>query len=150
TTSSIFAPTDTPAVPINYDPNAVEVGLKFRSDINGVITGVRFYKGGSANGGQHKGHLWNSSGMSLGEATFANETESGCQHAKWQTPIPIMANTTYVVSYFAPVGDYSSTEGQFASDGVHNPPLHALQDGADGPNGVFLYSPTGGFPTGSF
>ena len=27
------------------DPNAVELGVKFRSDLNGFIAGIRFYKG---------------------------------------------------------------------------------------------------------
>ena len=31
--------------------------------------------------------------------------------------------------------------------GVDNAPLHALANGVDGPDGVYLYSPTGGFPT---
>jgi hypothetical protein len=37
--------------------------------------------------------------------------------------------------------------------GVDNPPLHALQDGVDSPNGVYEYDPPrgpGGFPTQSF
>src|SRR5262249_39525250 len=78
---SIWANSVTPANTIFNDPVAVEVGLKFCSDSNGVITGVRFYKGGAANGGQHTGHLWNSSGMMLGAATFYNETASGWQQA---------------------------------------------------------------------
>ena len=38
-------PTATPANPSVADPNAVELGVKFTSDVNGFITGVRFYKG---------------------------------------------------------------------------------------------------------
>jgi hypothetical protein len=52
-----------------------------------------------------------------------------------------------VVSYFAPQGHYAADVGYFASKGVDSPPLHALQDGVMGGNGVFLYSTTGGFPT---
>ena len=40
--------------------------------------------------------------------TFANETASGWQEAKFAKPIAIAANTTYVASYFAPNGHYSS------------------------------------------
>src|SRR5262249_45163148 len=53
------------AAPINVlenDTSPVELGLKFRSDVSGSITGVRFYKGGASNGGTHVGHLWTSSG----------------------------------------------------------------------------------------
>jgi hypothetical protein len=143
---AIFAPDDRP-IPIDPDPEAVEVGLKFRSDSAGLITGIRFHKRSPANGGEHVGHLWTGTGTLLGSVTFNTETERGWQQALFQTPIPIEANTTYVVSYFAPQGNYSATPGQFASAGIDTPPLHALQDGVDGGNGVFLNSPTGGFPT---
>src|SRR5262249_23492052 len=140
---TIFAPDDKPEPSVFDDPHPVEVGLKFRSDTDGVITGVRFYKRGLKNGGEHVGHLWGSDGTLLSEVTFTDETERGWQQALFQAPIPIMANTTYVVSYIAPQGDYSATIGQFASDGVHHPPLHALQDGADGGNGVIRRNPNG-------
>jgi hypothetical protein len=149
---TIFAPDDTPATRLFNDPNPVEVGLKFRSDTGGDITGVRFYKGGPANGGEHVGHLWlpdetdPTTGTLLGSVTFTDETESGWQQALFQTPISIMANTTYVISYIAPQGNYSATIGQFASDGVHHPPLHALRNGAEGGNGVFRYNPNGEAP----
>jgi Domain of unknown function (DUF4082)/Bacterial Ig-like domain/Bacterial Ig domain len=149
TTSTIFAPADMPDNPMANDQSSVELGLKFRSDKDGLIAGVRFYKGGAANGGQHLGRLWTIDGTLLGSVTFANETDSGWQQALFQTPIPITANTTYVVSYFAPQGNYAEDNNDFASSGVDNAPLHALSDAAAGGNGVFLRSSTGGFPTDS-
>jgi hypothetical protein len=146
TNLSIWAPSVTPGNPIISDGGPLEVGLKFRSDIGGYITGVRFYKGGASNGGTHVGHLWSSSGTQLGTVTFTNETTSGWQQALFQTPIAITANTTYVVSYFAPQGHYSGDSGYFASAGVDNGPLHALSNAAAGGNGVYNYSSTGGFP----
>jgi len=77
-TSSIFAPTVTPAHPISDDSQPAEVGMKFRSDSDGFITGIRFYKGGPQNGEFHECHLWASDGMMLG-ATSTRETESGWQ-----------------------------------------------------------------------
>jgi hypothetical protein len=150
TAFSIFAPAAGPMPPIANEPGvAVELGLKFRSDREGLITGVRFYKVGPANGGEHKGRLWNSAGMQLGSVTFANETDSGWQQALFENPIPILANTTYVVSYFAREGNYAATLDYFALSGVDNDPLHALMNGVDGGNGVFHYGPAGGFPTDS-
>jgi len=128
----------------------VELGLKFRSDSDGFINGVRFYKGGASNGGQHVGHLWTNSGTLLGSVNFTNETASGWQQALFQTPIQITANTIYVVSYFAPQGNYGADGGYFASSGVDNAPLHALSNAAAGGNGVYQYTPTGGFPTSTF
>jgi len=142
----------TPVTPQNIDSgdgNAVEVGLKFRADSNGSILGVRFYKA-PANTGTHVGHIWSSSGTLLGTATFAGESSSGWQQVNFASPIPVTANTTYVVSYFAPAGHYSVDSDYFAQSGVNNPPLHALADGVDGANALYTYGSSGGFPTLSF
>jgi hypothetical protein len=141
--TTIFAPTDTPAIPVFNDtePNGVELGLKFRSDTDGVITGVRFYKGGLQNGGMHAGHLWTITGTLLRAVVFSGESESGWQQATFQTPVPITAGETYVVSYFAPQKNYAVTLGQFASSGVDAPPLHALSNNEANGNGVFRYNP---------
>lgn len=145
---SIWSASAVPATVNSADSNAVEVGVKFRSDTAGTITGIRFYKG-SQNTGMHVGHLWTASGQLLGTATFSNETASGWQQANFSSPIAIQANTTYVASYYAPRGNYSSTSNFFSSSAVNTPPLHALQDNADGPNGVYVYGQSG-FPNQSW
>ncbi|HEU0119622.1 MAG TPA: DUF4082 domain-containing protein, partial [Bryobacteraceae bacterium] len=76
----------------------------------------------------------------------ANETDSGWQQANFSAPIAIRADTTYLVSYNAPVGAYSVDAGYFAKSGVDNGPLHALRDGEDGANSVFEYG-QGIYPT---
>ena len=135
--------------PTNLDPNdhqAVELGVKFRSDSAGFVTGLRFYKGPS-NTGTHVAHVWTSGGGLLGTATFSSESATGWQQVAFSSAIPISANTTYVASYFAPVGQYAFDSNYFAS-GFDSPPLHALADGVDGSNGVYKYG--GGFPTDTF
>jgi hypothetical protein len=142
-----------PATPINdqaTDMRPIEVGVKFRTDVDGYITGLRFYKG-AANTGEHVGHLWQADGKALldpGGVTFAGETASGWQQVALAAPIPVLANTTYVASYYSPSGYFAMDTGAFATTGVDNPPLHALASGMDGPNGVYLWD-TSGFPTGS-
>jgi Domain of unknown function (DUF4082)/Bacterial Ig-like domain/Bacterial Ig domain len=131
------------------DPTAGEYGVKFRADVNGSITAVRFYKS-SANTGTHDGHLWNSSGTLLASVTFTNESSSGWQQATFSSPVAVVAGATYIASYFAPIGHYSFDSGYFATSGVDNPPLHFLGDGVDGPNGVYAYSPSSAFPTSTF
>jgi hypothetical protein len=89
----------------------------------------------------------------LGSATFTNETSSGWQQVNFSTPISISANTVYIVSYFAPKGHYSDNTGYFSKSGVDRAPLHALQDGTSGPNGVYYYSSnpnSGGFPSNGY
>jgi len=145
---SIWSNTATPAYTSVNDPNAVELGVKFRSDVNGFITGLRFYKG-PGNAGTHIGNLWSSTGTLLASATFNNETASGWQQVNFATPVAINANTTYVASYHTNTGHYAWDGGAFTNSSVYNPPLRALQDGTDGPNGVYLYG-AGGFPTQTY
>ena len=145
--ASIWGPDATPATASANDSLTIELGVKFQADYDGYITGLRFYKGPS-NLGTHVGRLWTAAGTLLGSATFTNETATGWQEVKFAAPIPIVASTTYVASYFAPVGGYAVTGGNFAAGGVDNGALHALPSSTSGGNGVFRYG--GGFPTQSF
>ena len=120
------------------DPRAVEVGVKFRSDVAGTIQGIRFYKA-AANTGTHIGNLWTSNGTRLATATFSDETASGWQQALFATPVAIASNTVYVASYHANNGHYSADLNYFPAKGVDNPPLHALTNGVSGGNGVYAY-----------
>jgi hypothetical protein len=136
---------DSAAAPVTAaDPDtaAVEVGVKFRSDVAGQVTGVRFYKG-SGNTGTHIGHLWTAAGALLGTVTFTGEAAAGWQQATFASPVSISAGTTYIVSYFAPNGHYAADAGYFAVAGHDSAPLHALASGADGLDGVYRYGPSG-------
>ncbi|MCU1270105.1 MAG: hypothetical protein JWN74_1399, partial [Acidobacteriaceae bacterium] len=83
-------------------------------------------------------------------ATFTNETVSGWQQADFTTPVTITANTVYVASYHTTVGHYSIDQNFFLNSGLNNPPLHALQDGVSGANGVFAYGSSSAFPSNGF
>jgi hypothetical protein len=144
---SIWPNSVVPVVTSDPDAQAIEVGVKFRSDVAGNVLGIRFYKG-SLNTGAHTGSLWSNTGQLLATGTFTNETSSGWQTMLFASPVAINANTTYVASYHTTVGHYADNVGYFATAGTDAPPLHALQDGADGNDGVFLYG-TGGFPNQS-
>src|SRR5262249_20698726 len=75
------------------------------------------------------------------------ETATGWQQVNFASPVAISANTTYVASYFAPVGEYAF-EGGYFSLGVTNGPLHALANSEDpGGNGVFSYGASSSFPS---
>ena len=146
---TIFQPQAIPAVIDFGDSNATELGVKFTVAADAYITGVRFYKA-PLNTGTHLGRLWSSTGTLLGTATFVNESSSGWQQVFFSAPIAVTANTTYVVSYFAPAGNYSADVGYFLNSGVSNPPLQALANGVQGGNGVYVASATGGFPSLSY
>src|SRR5262245_8012090 len=138
-----------PAIVDGGDPAAVALGVKFQSDVPGLITGLRFYKA-AANTGSHVGILWSSTGQSLGTVTFTGETASGWQQATFASPVAIQANTVYVASYFAPNGHYSGNLNYFATQSTDTPPLHALATGPAGGNGVYGYGAAGTFPTNTY
>lgn len=146
---SIWSPTTVPVPVDDLDVSSTVLGTKFQSDIPGFITGARFYKA-SANTGTHVAALWTSTGTQLASANYSGESASGWQQVLFPTPVPIAANTTYVISYLAPNGHYSGQDGYFAGAGIDNPPLHALRNGVDGPNGVYAYSSTSVFPTQTY
>lgn len=147
---TIWDNTSSPSILADDDTQPVELGLKFRSDVNGYIKGIRFYKSNS-NTGVHVGTLWSIGGQQLATATFANETASGWQEVNFSAPAQITANTDYVASYHTTVGRYSKTENFFTNSGVNRPPLRALQNGVSGSNGVYIYSSaTPSFPTSTY
>jgi chitodextrinase len=142
---TIWPPSATPTLITDPDRNAVELGVKFRADSDGFITGIRFYKG-PQNTGKHTGHLWTSTGTLLATVTFSNETASGWQQATFSAPVPISANTVYIASYHTRVGRYSADTRYFSSQGVDTPPLHALA----GANGVYRYGSRSRFPNQTY
>lgn len=147
-TYSVFQPSVTPQILLENDGAALSLGMKFRSTQNGYVTGVRFYKGAGATG-THTGTLWSSTGTKLAEVVFANETSSGWQQMLFSTPVSIIANTTYVVSYHSSSGDYCSSNPYFTT-AVVNGPLRGLANGEDGANGLYIYANTPSFPASNY
>ena len=127
-------------------PAPVELGVKFRADAAGYVTGVRFYKG-AGNTGTHVGHLWSATGTLLATATFTGETATGWQQVSFASagrrspPTPPTSPRTTPRTAATP-----STSGFFAGRRSTAAPLHALATGADGGNGVYRYGADGGFP----
>jgi hypothetical protein len=140
---SLWTLSTTPG-PMDPERRAVELGMRFKSDVNGQVTGIRFYKY-AINTGPHVGNLWTADGALLGTVTFTNETGSGWQQAMLPAPVSITANTTYIVSYHTTTGSYASTIDGFAS-GRTRGPLHAEPSGGPFGNGVHHYGETSGFP----
>jgi PKD repeat protein len=137
-TYNLWSPTTVPVNANDPDTGAVEVGVQFKSDVAGTISGIRFYKG-TGNTGTHVGQLFTSTGTLLASATFTNETATGWQQVNFSTPVSISANTTYVAAYHANKGHYADDQNYFALSALNNGPLHAT-------NGVYNYGPTGSFP----
>ena len=160
---SIMGPNVSPATAAQRDggdPQPVELGVKFKSDVLGTVSGVRFYKA-ATNTGTHVGSLWSSTGERLASASFSNESGSGWQTVTFANPVTIQPNTTYVASYFAPNGHYSGTNdyywrtfspGPLGGGSIDSGPLHAIRSPGSGSsvNGVYAYGAFSTFPTNSY
>jgi hypothetical protein len=142
---SLWDASATPATAAIGDGTAVELGVRFRADAAGFVTGIRFFKS-AGNTGTHVGHLWTAGGSLLATATVTNEGADGWQMVHFARPVAVDANTTYVASYFAPAGHFA-LDWPYFTVGYDNAPLHALAD-ASGGNGV--YNLGSGFPSSSF
>ena len=145
-TYSIWSNNDTPKVIRQDDPLSVELGLKFQTKEAGQVTGVKFYKS-EQNVGVHTGTLWTKRGKKLATVTFKNETKFGWQSATFDKPVTIKPDVTYIVSYFAPKGNFSIDARYFAQKAHTNGPLTAIKSGTDGANGVYSYGYKSSFPS---
>jgi len=146
---SLWAAETLPAIVDFDDAQAIELGVQFSSDTSGYINGVRFYKA-AANTGEHVGSLWTADGTLLAEATFTAESDSGWQQVNFATPVAVVANARYVAGYHTNTGHYSVDQGYFSAHGYTNGPLTAPGGDSSTPNGLYAYSPSPTFPTGTF
>ena len=126
---SIWGTNTTPGTADSGDSASIEVGVKFKTDTYGSVTGIRFYKA-STNTGTHIGDLWTSSGQLLASATFSGETTSGWQQVNFTHPVSLNPNTTYVASYFAPKGHYSEDGAYFYTVPELGAPLSQIRQPA--------------------
>ncbi|WP_214412859.1 DUF4082 domain-containing protein [Sphaerisporangium fuscum] len=146
--ASLWPNSTVPATASSADTAPVVVGVKFQATADGVIEGIRFYKG-ALNTGPHTVSLWTLGGTQLASTTSSGETASGWQQVNFPTPVAISANTTYVASYLTTSGHYSQDTSYFTSQ-YTNAALIAPVDGQFGGNGVYVYSATNAFPTNTF
>ncbi len=63
--TSIWTSATVPSAAASTETSPIELGLRFKSDVAGKVSGVRFYKS-QANQGTHLGRLWSAAGALLG------------------------------------------------------------------------------------
>ena len=125
---SIWTPTQVPTGAGRRDGSQVELGTRFRSDVTGFITGVRFYKH-AQNTGTHVGNLWTATGTRLSTVTFSGESASGWQEAT--LPVAGGDHGRRLLRGLVQLepGHLRRDDGYFTATGVDNGPLHAPRDG---------------------
>jgi Domain of unknown function (DUF4082) len=130
-----------PALAINpaVRSSPVTRGVKFWSSEPGTIAGIRFYRAVASPQG-YIARLYGADGTYLGSAALAHESGPlpGWQEADFASPIPILANTTYVASYYCPSGQ-GPEDAYGLSNSVTNGPLTAPANSAVGGNGVYNF-----------
>lgn len=143
--TSLWSNSYTPPVD-SYSWGSYELGVKFRTDVPGTVTALRFYKQSWMGGYTHVGHLWTSTGTLLASATFTGETASGWEQVTLSQPVSVSANTVYIVSFSSGGGYFGISTSYFNSQGVDSGSLHALANGVSGGDGVYQ-SGNGSFPS---
>lgn len=123
---------------------ALTVGVKFRTSQALYITAIRYYRE-LGNNAAHIGLLYKGDGTLLASADGINPTTYGWITIQFATPVPILANTTYVAAVWNSNEFFSWTPNYFTS-AVVTAPFTALANGFDGPNGVYIYNNSPTFP----
>jgi len=140
----------TPNPTLYNDGNGgIVLGLKFLSTQSGFITAIRFFKPAGSTA-SHLGALYKLDGTLLSQVAFTNESSSGWQQANFGTPVAITANTVYMAVYYSDNGDYVANAGYFLPGPTLSPPLRALRNGENGPNGLYDYAYQPKFPTQTY
>jgi Domain of unknown function (DUF4082) len=117
------------------DDQAVELGIRTRVDRPGSFVGVFLWRGSYT--GPVTARVWSADGILLAEQPAPGAQTA--QRINFSTPVPVQADTEYVVSYYTPTGGYLSAVDYFTGNIAQTPfriPVNA---------GVYRYG--GGFPT---
>lgn len=153
TITKLWASNPTPGTTDSGDGSAYSgLGTHFKSSVDCVVTGIRFYKH-SSNTGTHYGFLWRASDRALmGIMTFTGETSSGWQEQAFPNSIAIVANTDYIIAVSCPNGHYSTDSGYFTSAAyTTDSPLTAYKSSDVSPgNGVYNTNATLRYPNSTF
>ena len=141
---SVWSSSAIPMTSDGGDGAATELGLRFRSDVTGYITGIRFYKA-ATNTGAHQVSLWTNTGTLLATGTSADESSSGWQEAQCQCEstdhgLGRSRNGHFAGGCFRQLGD---TDCDCGSDGNLHPAIRASgrsTGGLDQRNGYLCWS----------
>lgn len=130
------------------DTRAVELGVRFRSDVDGTIHSIRFYRG-ATNGSGYVARLWADTGALLAEVPVPDGGTLGWREVPLPTPVAITAGTTYVASYYTSNGRFARDTYALSSTATSGN-LSAPGSASIGGNGVYIYRTGGGFPDRSY
>ncbi|MGY0389300.1 DUF4082 domain-containing protein [Nocardioides sp. WG-D5] len=141
-TLSLLPDDAVPTVLTDPDSRPVELGLRFRTSRPVEAVAVQVYLG-PHNHGPHPATLWSEGGVPLARVQVGGAAGEGLKVAELDRPIRLEPGRSYVVSYTAPRGHYSTDE-YFFDRSISNGPLSAGTNA-----GVYTYEP-GEFPRSTY
>lgn len=136
--------------------NAIEPGFpgtygdRWRTDTNGYVTALRFYKGTNVGGGLHVMLLYNAAGTELARIT-SSDTDVVCP--AWVTKtltsaIAITSTTSYVATtWWAGENANSCQTSSLHATSINNPPLFAPIGSVGAYQGLYTFGAAPSFPT---
>lgn len=136
---SLLSTTTQPPIVDSGETRPVSVGLRFSTDSDGFVTGLRYYRA-AANTGTHTGSLYSTGGIKLAGLTFT-DSGTGWQTATFSGPVAVTAGTSYIAQVYMPDGHYSAAPAFFAGPVVNGPLTGTL--------GTFTYG-SDTFPSSSW
>lgn len=137
--TSIFT-TEVPVAGNATDATPYTLGTAWSTSIDGYVTHHRFRAPSNVvNGTQFIGLLFRitneATGVELGRTQYLDGLVADDWNSRaFASAIPVLASEYYITAYFTP-DRFVLTEGAFASGGITNAPLTAIQSGAPYGNG---------------
>jgi hypothetical protein len=127
--------------PQENDTNSVSLGVQWRSTQPGTVKGIRFYRIRSSTG--YAVALYD--GVSRARLATKSVTNEPCgmmpcwEEIDFPSPVPVVANRTYIATYHAKGGNYASSIGYFANQVTNGPLTAPASAQIAGGNGVYHY-----------
>lgn len=152
--ASIFT-SETPVVTDASDAApGLTLGTLFQSDIDGAISGIRWYYPATLPGTAVVGLLYSytdeSTGTELARATFSSPSAGAWNTVTFSSPVAITASTKYVACVLT-LDRYVATSALFASSGITNGHLTAIaNDDLSTTNGKFHVGSSAAYPEQHF
>ena len=116
--------------------NGVELGVKFQTSRDLLITGIRVYRVDLAT---ITGSLWAADGSLLATGRFAPTDTRNWQDLTFSRPVAVSPDRTYVASYYSPATKYAFQYDFFRDEQLTRGPVTALRAVEGDPNGVHCY-----------
>jgi hypothetical protein len=151
--TNVFGATDTPDLIATNDPTDYELGMRFETNSDGIITALRYYRGAedASDTDVRTLNLWSDTGLLLASATVTSAPgEIGWQTVDLSTPVNAADGDQFVVSY-GTTQNYAVSQNYFTSaatsdDGLLVAPANLAGES----NGLYSAGSTGVFPQNSY